>query len=252
MDTSSLPFSIRTATRELIDEVERIAGMEIVLRESDFTKFDEAAAVSGGFDSWVPHVTVNRQRAGEFDEHGLFHELLHIKRFLEGAYILETPEFVAGVTGQDVAVRKAFANDVTNQIEHIAIFPLLTEAGFNPNAQYDAWKMSQIESFEATPDANYGSVEVAWLSIKAGISHILGESREVHDRYSAAIRKEVPDAFERGIEVAKLIRRYGVEKQYNLKRLYELMLRTAGVPKRALLLKKFDFKNRSETLETIP
>lgn len=252
MDTSSLPFSIRAETRRLIADVEKMAGTEIVLRESEFVKFDEAAAVSGGFDSWVPHVTVNRQRADSFDEHGLFHELLHIKRFLEGAYILETPEFVDGATGQDAAIRKAFANDVTNQIEHIAIFPSLERAGFNPNAQYDTWKMSQVEAFAANPDAKYGPVEIAWLSIKAGISDILGESREVHDQYCAAIRKEVPGAFERGTEVARLIRRYGVEKPYNLRRLYEVMLRAAGVPKRGLLLKKSDFKERSDSLEPIP
>lgn len=247
-----LPFPIKDSTKKLIDDIESSLGVEILLREQEFDRFDNMATASGGFDDWVPHVTVNSQRKSEFDEHSLFHELLHIRRFYNGAYILETPEFISGKTDENACILKAFANDVTNQIEHIAIYPEIVDAGFSPHVDYDNWKLRQIEAFTKTPNAKYGSVEVSWLSVKLGVAEFLGESKEIHAQYCAAIVQEVPDALPRGHEISKIIRRFGVIKQYNLKRLYELMLRASGVPKRALLLKQFNFMEKTDTLEPIP
>lgn len=130
-----LSFPVSTAIRELAVEIERSLGDEIVLREGDFDRLDEPASAQGGFDEWIPHVTVNRRIRDQFDEHALAHELLHMRRFINGAFSLETPETVAGIQNNDAKMRKAFANDVTNQIEHVAIFPQHERFGFNPHTQ---------------------------------------------------------------------------------------------------------------------
>jgi len=195
---------------------------------------------------------VSADRRSEFDEHGLVHELLHIQRFLDGAFALETPETVAGIRGGDADVRKAFANDVTNQIEHVAIFPQLRKMSFDPDSLADDWKRRQIHSLASDKAEKFGSLDKTWLSIKIGISGFLGKSTEIQDEYRSALSRVMPDAISAGDEIAQLILRLGVEKQYNLKRLYQVMLRTAGLPKRALLLKQFDFKTHTERREAIP
>lgn len=252
MDTSRLPFRLSKLIRELIKEVEHLARTEVLLREGEFNRFDEPASVQGGFDKWVPYVTVNRLKKEEFDEHGLAHELLHIKRFLGGALILETPDALTGINTSDAEHRKAFVNDTTNQIEHIAIFPELEKLGFNPHTNVEEWKTRQIESIRDSTGKQFGPVDRSWFAIKVGVGEFLGRSATTNYAYREAIRKVVPEAIDQGDEVAGLIRRYGVSKPYNLRRLYEQMLRAAQVPQRALLLKELNFATRNETLTPFP
>ncbi len=252
MDTSQLPFELSEPIRELINKIEQLAQTEIRLREGEFNRFDEPSSVQGGFDQWMPHVTVNRLRRSEFDEHGLAHELLHIKRFLGGAPILETPDALTGINSVDAENRKAFVDDVTNQIEHIAIFPELEKFGFDPHEEAEGWKARQIEDLRDPSGKQFGPVDRSWLAIKVGVGEFLGRSVEMKAAYREAIRQVVPAAIEQGDEIAGLIRRYGVAKPYNLRRLYEKMLRTAGVPKRSLLLKELSFSSKNETLTPFP
>lgn len=252
MKTLDLPFSVSDSVANLISVIERTAGVEVVLREGEFDRFDEPASVQGGFDNWVPHVTVNRSRRTEFDEHGLAHELLHIKRFLEGAPSLETPEAVASVVGRDAEVRKAFVSDVTNQIEHVAIFPQLVEIGFNPHKQADGWKQRQIEALRGGFQNTPGPVDFAWLAVKIGTSGFLGCSNAVQQEYRSTIHAVAPHVLVMGDEIAGFITRYGLAKAYNLRRLYQQVLYTAGVPKHALLLKELNFRTHTESLEPVP
>lgn len=252
MDTSQLPFEVSEPIRELIKQVEQLARTEIRLREGEFNRFDQPASAQGGFDHWMPHVTVNRLRRNEFDEHALAHELLHIKRFLGGAPILETPDALTGINSVDAENRKAFVDDVTNQIEHIAIFPELEKFGFDPHENVERWKAHQIESLRDPHGKQFGPVDRSWLAIKVGLGEFLGRSVEMKAAYREAIRQVAPAAIDEGDEIAGLIRRYGVAKPYNLRRLYEQMLRTAEVPRRALLLKELNFSSKNETLTPFP
>jgi len=252
MNTSSLPFRVSDNVAELITVIERGTGAEILLREAEFTQFNESSSVRGGFDNWVPHVTVNPSHRDEFDEHGLAHELLHLTRFLDGVPSLETPNTVAGVSSKDASVRKAFAVDVTSQIEHIAIFPRLVELGFDPHEQADRWKRRQIEALATGFEAPPGPVDFSWLAIKIGVSPFLGRSEDVQLKHRDAIDRLAPQVIGLGDEITALIKRFGVAKPYNVTRLYQQMLRAANIPKGALLLKVLDFRNRSETLDTVP
>jgi len=79
-----LPFQLSPGLAELVKQVEATAHEEIVVREGDFNKFDEPASVQGGFDSWVPHVTVNRRLRQEFDETRLSSRALTHQKILSG------------------------------------------------------------------------------------------------------------------------------------------------------------------------
>lgn len=252
MDLTPIPFAVSTPVRSLIAEIEQLAANEVLIRDGEFNRFDEPAAVMGGLERWVPHVTVNVQRREAFDEHGLAHELLHIRRFLLGAVSLETPDAVAGTQGVDSENRKAFANDVTNQIEHIAIFPQLVELGFEPHAHADEWKERQIAELSESTNRQFGPVDHSWAAVKLAVSEFLGRSLEVRARYAAAFDRFSPQARVKGAEIAKSIRWHGLLRSHNLLDVYREMLATAGVPKHALLMKQFDFKRKIETLKPIP
>jgi hypothetical protein len=248
VNVSQLPFALSPAVALLLRDVEQLAGTEVELREAEFTRFDEPAAVQGGFDRWVPHVTINPQQRQNFDAHGLAHELLHIRRFLEGAPSLETPENVGGQKGRDAELRKAFASDVTNQIEHTAIFPRLEALGFDPRALGDQWIARQVREM---PTA-IGEVDATWLAVKIGLAPFISRSEPIRISQRLAVERINSSLVQRGDEITALVNRYGVEKPYNLRRLYERLLRAAGVPKGALLLKELDFKRMRESREPIP
>lgn len=252
MNGIALPFSIREPIRELVAEIEESLGEMILLREGNFDRFDEHASAQGGFDEWIPFIMINRRLRDQFDEHALAHELLHIRRLINGAFSLETPETVAGVCGNGSDNRKAFANDVSNQIEHVAIFPQLECLGFDPHVQAEQWKQRQIEQLAKAQKDKFGPVDISWLAIHVGVSVFLGKSTMVQRAYIDAISALSPESIERGKEVSALIRRLGIAKPYNLERLYRMMLRSTGVPKGALLLKKLNFRSKSETRDPIP
>ena len=254
MDVSAIPFCLSDGVRKLLEQVEQKADTVVILREREFSSFDDHACASGGFDEWTPVVSINKARREEFDEHSLAHELLHIKRFLQGVHSLETPEMVQGIDSNDARIRKAFANDLTNQIEHAAIFPQLVELGFDPHKQADEWKRSQIADIRLEEQHQHlpTSVQYAWSGAKVGISPFLGASAELQREYRTALSSVAPGVLNVGDNVTAVIKRYGFSNPYSLRRLYIGMLRAVGVPKRAFLLKQMNFRLQRESLELIP
>lgn len=251
MDKNLLPFKLSKPVEELIDTLELQIGSEIILKELYFPTYDEKTSARGGFDNWAPFVGININMRQAFDEHTLAHELLHIKRFFEGAYILETPDRLSGRDDSDARKRMQFVDDVTNQIEHVAIFPELISYGFDPHKLANEWKRNQIKAW-SFPPSQWGPVAHSWTCIKVGVAEHIGSDKALNEEYKACFRKIDPDAVMKGEKIAKCISRWGLKKQYNMKRLYKQMLKLADVPKNQLLLKQLDFKCKKERLEKIP
>ena len=115
-----------------------------------------------------------------------------------------------------------------------------------------AWKYQQVNALKEESAEKFGPVEVSWLSIKLGLSSFLGNNSQIQNEYRAAIIDLLPQAANPGDVISGLVAKYGADKNYNLRRLYERILRSAGVPKGTFLLKKFDFRTKTESLEPIP
>lgn len=250
MDKSVLNFELSEQVNNLIQNLESQIGSEINIKKINFPAKDMHATACGGFDNWTPFIGINIQLREKFDEHALTHELLHIKRFFEGAYILETPDRLNGRNDTDSQNRIKFVDDVTDQIEHIAIFPELISYGFDPNKLADEWKKNQIKDISLV-SSKWGPVDHSWACIKVGVAEHLGSDKKLNEEYKACFQKVDPDSIKKGIEIAKSISKWGLKKEYNMKRLYKQMLELANIPKNVLLLKQLDFDLKKERLEAI-
>lgn len=233
----------------LIKLLEQKTGSEIIVKEMDFTANDAKANARGGFVSFKPFVDINRARREFFDEHSLAHELLHIKRFLEGAYFLEAVG-LGNRSKIDCNNLRAFASDVTNQIEHIAIFPDLIAYGFNPCELANEWKRDQIKDFSSKP-AKWGPVDHSHACIKIGVGEFLGVDKNLHDEYKKCFAGVDMESVRKGEEIAKEIQKRNLNNLVSLKRLYKQVFKIAGIPKGDFVLKQLDLANNMEKIENI-
>lgn len=255
MNTALLDFSLCPEIENLIKELENKMGCEINLREQPLPPEDENAPAKGGFEKWVPHVTINSNIRSEFNEGCLAHELLHIKRFFEGALALGTTDEFVMTKNDDQRNRISFTIDTTNQIEHCVIFPSLQKYGFDPNKRADSWKIRQIERFRKSPPIKWGSVDHAAACIKIGVGENIGEDSDIQKEYIDTFVKIDKDVATPGLKIGEMLSIWipkawhynQTKRQYDYRRLYQKILDRTGVPKQSpLFLKKLCFKTKTE------
>jgi hypothetical protein len=255
MNAKLFNFYPRSEVLDLIKQLEERMNSEIDFRIGSFPEEDVKATAKGGFDNWSPFVMVNFDLKSKFNEEDLTHELLHIKRFLEGALILGTTDEFITERNNDQNNRISFVRDVTNQIEHTVIFCELEKYGFSPHSQADDWKIAQINKFTNVFTNKWGEVDHAWSCIKIGIGENIGKNRNIQKEYINCFAKIDPQTEKAGLKIGEILgiwipKAHNVDlfkREYDYRRLYQRILTTANVPRNSpLFLKKLNIDNKKE------
>lgn len=235
MDLEKLSFTIRPEVSELVNEVEQICGQPIELCEVKLGPSDEQASASGGFKDWRPYIGINK--IDEFDEHALAHEILHIKRFAEGAYICRSTS---------AGPQQDFANDLTNQTEHSVIFGKLEELGFTPRTDANEWYERKITELSESDSSTWGPVQETWVAFKAAAAFLLCESDSLPREYYELLDKKSRTAALLSDKILEHWDRANLLTNAGQITFYRHFMRIAKIPKGALFLVQFDVAGRRE------
>lgn len=236
MNLEKLHFKIYPEILKLVHKAEQICGQEIEIRTVTLKLSEENASASGGFDKWRPFIGINKFE--EFDEHALAHEVLHIKRFAQGAYICRS-------SSPEEPVRD-FANDVTNQVEHSVIFCKLEEYGFKPRVAANQWYERKIEELNASDPTTWGPVQETWVAFKAAAAFVLCESNSLAQNYYNLLATKskkatlLSDKILSNWKCANLITSTGQVT------FYRHFIKASQIPRQALYLVRLDVIERKE------